>query len=96
MSAFEQILIKTIRQLQPGRATEVLDFARWLEAQPTLDELLHEDVTPDELEQEEKAWEQAYLANREEFRAMARQALDDLDAGETLEMVIENGKLAAR
>lgn len=49
-----------------------------------------------ELEREEKKWEQTYNANRDDFRAMARQALADLDAGETLEMVIAGGKVKAR
>ena len=39
------------------------------------------------LELEEKAWEQVYLANRDDFRAMAHEALVDLDAGDTLEMI---------
>ena len=42
----------------------------------------------DVMELEEKAWGQVYLANRDDFRAMAREALVDLDAGDTLEMII--------
>ncbi|MBM3134032.1 MAG: hypothetical protein FJZ89_01840 [Chloroflexi bacterium] len=85
----EQALLKVLRALPPRRAAQVLDFARWLQTQPVPDEL-------SELELEEKSWEQFYLANRDHFRAMARQALDDLEAGETLEMVIEDGKVIAR
>jgi len=94
--AFEQALMTTIRTLHPHRALQVLDFARWLQTQPLLDELLGEEITPAELELEEKAWEQAYLANRDNFRTMARQALSDLETGNTLEMVIENGKVIVR
>lgn len=95
-STFEQALLKTVRALPPHRATQVLDFARWLQTQPEAEELLDDPMTEDELEAEEKAWEQAYLAKRDNFRAMAHQALSALDAGETLEMVSENGKLGAR
>jgi hypothetical protein len=92
---FEQALIKIVRALHPHRAAQVLDFARWLQTQPAPDKK-EEEITPDELECEEKAWEQTYLANRDHFRAMAKQALNDLEAGETMEMVVENGKIVAR
>lgn len=45
---------------------------------------------------EEKAWEESYQANQDKFRAIAQEALNDLEAGETLEMVIENGKVVTR
>ena len=48
------------------------------------------------MELEEQAWEKVYAANRDDFRAMAHQALVDLEAGETLEMVIKNGKVIAQ
>ncbi len=95
-ATFEQILLKTVRALPSHRATQVLDFARWLQTQPEIEELFDETMTEAELAAEEKAWEEAYLAKRDDFRAMARQALAELDAGETLEMVSENGKLGAR
>ncbi|MGH7599913.1 MAG: hypothetical protein ACREOI_26455 [bacterium] len=94
--AFEQALIKIVRALHPHRAAQLLDFARWLQTQPAPDKKFGEEITSDELEREEKAWEQTYLANRDHFREMARQALNDLEAGQTLEMVIENGKIVAR
>jgi hypothetical protein len=95
-AVFEQALITIVRTLPPRRAAQVLDFARWLQTQPAPDKKFEEELTPDELEREEKAWEQVYMANRDHFREMAREALKDLEAGETLEMVIENGKIAAR
>ncbi len=69
------------------------DFARWLHTQPVSDEFLAEDVTAAELEAEEAAWQATYEANKESFRALARQALRELDAGETLEMTFTGGKL---
>lgn len=82
-----------MRKLHPQRVIQLLDFARWLETQPTLDEAVETESTPEELAAEEYAWEAAYLANQDEFRAMAKQALQELDAGETWAMVIEQGKL---
>ena len=91
LSSIEQAILNTIRVLSPIRVQQVLDFAQWLKSQPTLDETLEA-----ELELEEKAWEQSYMANRETFRSMAYQALDDLKSGKTLEMVIENDKVTVR
>ena len=92
-ATLELALIDVVRTLHPHRAVQVLDFARWLQTQPVPDEALSERAA--QMEIDERAWEQTYLANRDDFRAMARQALVDLDAGETLEMVIVGGKVTA-
>lgn len=93
IQTLEQALVRTIRTLHPRRVVEVLDFARWLQTQPAVDEFTAEMLTAEELEEEEKAWQAAYDANREEFRAMARDALNELDRGETLGMVVREGKI---
>ena len=90
----ELALIDVVRTLPPRRAVQVLDFARWLQTQPIPDEEASDQAA--QMEQEERVWEQVYLAHRDDFRAMAHQALVDLDAGETLEMVIVGGKVMAR
>ena len=92
----ERALIDVLRTLPPRRAMQVLDFARWLQTQLAPDEEVSDSAAPVEMELEEKAWQQIYLANRDDFRAMAHQALVDLDAGETLEMAIVGGKVTAR
>lgn len=92
----ELALIDVVRALPSGRALQVLDFARWLQTQLSPDEEMDGKAAQAAIEQEEKAWEQTYNANRDDFRAMARQALADLDAGETLKMVIADGKVKAR
>ncbi len=88
IQSLEQALVGTIRTLHPRRVAEVLDFARWLQTQPEVDEFLTEGLSPAELDAEEEAWQAAYAANRDEFRAMAHDALDELDAGETLGMAV--------
>lgn len=95
-TVIERKLLQTVRNLHPQRAVQVLDFARWLETQPDLNEATEAELTPEQLAAEESVWEAAYLANQDEFRAMARQALQELEAGETWEMVIEQGKLQAQ
>ncbi len=96
MSQSEQLLLEAVKTLPPQRVNQVLDFARWLQTQPATEEVEGEESTEAELEAEEAAWQRTYMANREEFRSMARQALADLDAGETLEMVIEDDKIYPR
>ncbi len=92
VSPFEKTVLKTIRTLPDERARQVLDFARWLQTQPDLSE----EISEEELEAEESAWEEVYLTNQESFRAMAQQALGDLKTGNTLEMVIDKGKVTTR
>jgi hypothetical protein len=50
----------------------------------------------EELAVEEEMWEASYLARCDEFRALAREALRELDAGETLEVVVEDDKIRFR
>jgi len=95
-ATLELALIDVVRTLHPRRVVQVLDFARWLQTQPAPDEDLSERVAQLDIELEERAWEQIYLANRDDFRAMAHQALVDLDAGETMEMVMVDGKVTVR
>ena len=95
-ASLERTLLDVVRALPSGRALQVLDFARWLQTQLSPEENEVGKSAQAEMEQEEKAWEQMYNANRDDFRAMARQALADLDTGETLEMVIADGKMKAR
>lgn len=93
MPTTERLLLETVRGLPSQRVVQVLDFARWLHTQSISDEFLDEEVTEAELEAEEAVWQATYEANKEGFRAMARQALRELDAGETLEMTFAGGKL---
>lgn len=95
-ASLERTLLDVVRALPSGRALQVLDFARWLQTQLSPEENEGSKAAQAEMEREEKVWEQTYNANRDDFRAMARQALADLDAGETLEMVIAGGKVKAQ
>jgi hypothetical protein len=73
----------------------VLDFARWLQiqAQPDNDSPQDDLLDEDEMEREEQIWENSYLASREKFRLMAREAIAEFAAGTTLEMIIEEGQV---
>ena len=96
LPATERLLLETVRELPSQRIVQVLDFARWLRTQSTADEFLDEDMTEIDLEAEEAAWHATYEANKENFRAMARTALSELDAGEGLEITLVDGKIHPR
>lgn len=93
---FEEALLGEVRSLPPQRAVQVLDFARWLRTQSESEERLIGDLTVDNLQAEDAGWDQFYAQNRDTFRAMAREAVEQYEAGETQEMVIEEGELSAR
>ncbi|HHB90545.1 MAG TPA: hypothetical protein ENK60_04485 [Anaerolineae bacterium] len=80
----EQMLIETVKTLDDQHAMQVLDFARWLQTQPSVSEM------------EEAAWEEVYLRHKEAFRKMAQEALQELDADETLEMTAEGDHIQIR
>jgi len=69
-ASVESTLMDVVKTLHPRRAAQVLDFARWLKTQPAPDDELSHNATETEMELEEKAWEQVYLANRDTFRSM--------------------------
>ncbi len=89
---YEQAIVNVVRTLPARRAAEVLDFARWLQTQVQPGSDAAQDALPDDdIEQEERIWENSYLASRDEFRLMAREAVAEYEAGTTLEMIIEDG-----
>ena len=72
-----------------------MDFARWLRTQGAGTYNATEmDAT--QLARDESAWRIAYHVRRDEFRAMARQAVADYAAGGTTEMAIEDGCLVSK
>ena len=72
---FENALLGAVRGLPPQRVVQVLDFARWLQTQPDLSASFT-DIEIEDLVAEDDLWDQFYLENRETFRAMAREALE--------------------
>jgi hypothetical protein len=71
----EEALLGVVRRLPPHRAVQVLDFARWLQTQPE-PSLWLTDIEIEDLAAQDDSWNQFYLENRETFRAMAREALE--------------------
>ena len=89
----EQILLDSVRSLSPARVSQVIDFARWLQTQPTLEEPAIDEISDAELEAEEEVWQSHYLEHQESFREMARSALKEHESGETREMAFAKGEI---
>ena len=93
-TVYEQAIVNVVRALSARRAAQVLDFARWLQTQAQSDnDSAQDDLLDDDIEMEEQIWENSYLASREKFRLMAREAIAEFEAGATLEMIIEDGQV---
>jgi len=101
-SAYEQTVIRIMRKLPPERVLELVDFARFLEIQITRKdehEVGEEEDTKIEegVQTSDEKWEQL-LAKPEAkrlMRNMAREALEDYQAGRTTDITsTEDGQLA--
>ncbi len=91
-SSDEQILIEIMRRLPPERASELVDFARFLEFQTTerYEDWLEE--TEEQVRASEEEWDQL-LARPDAQRALrdlAREAHEDYQAGQTTDIRISS------
>lgn len=81
---YEQILINTVRTLPPNRAEQLVDFARFLEAQILMEELLQEENIA-EIEADNAAWDKLLATDESQIllEKMASEALAEHRAGKT-------------
>lgn len=81
---YERILINIVRVLPPNRAEQLVDFARFLEAQILTEELIQEEDIA-EIETDNERWD-ALLATDEAqvlLEKLADEALEEHRAGKT-------------
>jgi len=81
---YEQILINTVRVLPPNRAEQLVDFARFLEAQILTEELMQEEGIA-EVKADNAQWD-TLLATQEAqvlLEKLANEALVEHQAGKT-------------
>jgi hypothetical protein len=94
---YEQTLIKIARGLPTNRVEQLVDFARFLEAQ-LLSEALLEDEDPAEVEAENARWDEllASEASQAWLEKMAKKARADHRAGKSKSMTFDDeGRLVA-
>ena len=99
ISAYERALIQIVRALPPGRVSQIVDFARFIQSQtthPQDTDTLDDEEGEDEIRVSEQKWDEL-LARPESQRLMldmAREALAEDDADLTMEMAFdEDGNL---
>ena len=83
---YEDKLVGIVRRLPPERVIQLVDFARFLEAE-----------SEEEIEASQANWDKllAKPEAKRKLRDMAREALDDYHAGRTTDInVTEDGRLA--
>ena len=97
---YEEKLVGIMRKLPPERVLQLVDFARFLEAQTTErydDWLAEETESEEDIRASEERWDEL-LARPEAkrvMREMAREAIEDYRAGRTTDMTVtEDGRLA--
>lgn len=99
LATYERILVKVVRALPPNRATQLVDFARFLEAQALADYLAQEDSTEfDEMLAENARWDALFATEQSQqlLEKMADEALTEHRAGKTRPMKFTSeGRIAS-
>ena len=101
-STYERTVINIIRKLPPERASQLVDFARFLEfqlAQKSESDWLDEEETGTEegIHASEEKWDKLFARPEAKrvMREMAHEALEDYRAGRTTDIAItKDGRLA--
>jgi hypothetical protein len=113
LNTHEQTVVKIMRVLPPERAAQIVEFARFLKWEvaqkgngDTLVEETAEDLADDELDEsaaeeeilaDEARWDQQFAASPEKLRRLAAEALTEIRAGHTTEIIMtDDGRLAPR
>jgi hypothetical protein len=89
MAAYERILVKVIRALPANRAAQLVDFARFLEAQTLADHLAQEENAEfEEILADNAKWDALFATEQSQqlLEKMADEALAEHRAGRTRPM----------
>ena len=92
---YEQVLVNIVRALPPNRAEQLVDFARFLEAQ-RIDEELMEGETLAEIEADNAQWDALLASDKSQtlLEKMAKEAKAEYRAGKAKPMAFdENGRI---
>jgi hypothetical protein len=92
---YERILIDTVRTLPQNRAEQLVDFARFLEAQILAEELIHSENL-EQLEADNERWDAIFdtEASEELLEKLAKEALAEYKTEKTKPMTFnEDGQI---
>lgn len=91
-----------VAQMSLERAVQVYEFVRFLQNQPSFpppitdneDDWLN--ASEEEMQKEDKVWEEMRTRQQEKFSLLTKSALDEIAAGSTQPMFTQNGKFIPR
>ena len=88
---YEQILINTVRILPPNRVEQLVDFARFLEAQSLTEELAQEEDIA-EVEADNAQWDALLATDKAQvlLEKLADEALEEHRAAKTKAMTFDD------
>ncbi len=92
---YEQVLVDIVRALPPNRAEQLVDFARFLEAQ-RLDEAFSADETLAEIEADNAQWDTLLATDKSQtlLEMLAKEAQAEYRTGQTKPMAFdESGRI---
>lgn len=92
---YEQILVAIVRTLPPQRAEQLVDFARFLEAQ-RLNEELTQGESIETIEADNEQWNQLLATDKAQtlLTQLASEALKEHRAGKTRPLAFNEGRIA--
>ena len=93
--AYEQTLVAIVRTLPPHRAEQLVDFARFLEAQRLTEELTQGESI-EEIEADNAHWDELLATDQAQtlLAQLAGEALKEHRAGKTRPMAFNEGRIA--
>ncbi len=88
---YERILMNAVRVLSPDRAAQLVDFARYLEAQMLNEELLREE-DPEGVEAENAQWDTLLASDKSQrlLDKLAAEAQAEYQAGKTRPLTFDD------
>ena len=92
--AYERTLVAIVRTLPPHRAEQLVDFARFLEAQRLTDVLTQGEST-EEIEADNEHWDELLATDKSQtlLAQLAGEALNEHRAGKTRPMAFNEGRI---
>lgn len=91
-----------VAQMPLERAVQVYEFVRFLQNQPSFPPPIVDDEgdwlndSEEEMQKEDKAWEEMRTHQREKFSLLTKNAQDEIAAGSTQPMFTQNRKFIPR
>ncbi|MFN8494577.1 MAG: hypothetical protein U0350_43650 [Caldilineaceae bacterium] len=95
-SSYEQALVSIVRTLPSERIAQILDYARYIQAQAQADfDVLDDDETEEAIRADEERWDAHFAVTQAGLAKMADKVRAEIRAGRTQKMrFTKDGKIA--